>query len=138
MKTVRLFVLIAIFSSIIFSCNHGFLKDPRLYNPKKTQQGGMSAAEEPELVQTGGVDPFDDIEKWYNKSDSNGDDTNPEKGGFPHTDFATMSLVGTYFNGDNVPVYAMQQENVWVSNDASKGEFVHAKAPNTTGQGYSI
>lgn len=138
MKTVRLFVLIAIFSSIIFSCNHGFLKDPRLYNPKKSQQGNMSVAEEPELVQTGGVDPFDDIEKWYNKSDSNGDDTNPEKGGFPHTDFTTMSLVGTYFNGDNVPVYAMQQENVWVSNDASKGEFVHAKAPNTTGQGYSI
>ena len=69
MKTVRLFVLITIFSSIIFSCNHGFLKDPRLYNPKKSQQGNMSVAEEPELVQTGGVDTFDLLEEWYNKSD---------------------------------------------------------------------
>lgn len=139
MKTAKLFFLVAIFSGLIFSCSHGFLKDPRLYNPKKAQQeSSVTIAPEPELHVTGGVDTFDLTEEWFNKPNSNGDGKNPDKVDFPYTEFENMSLVGTYFNDSNVPVYAMKQENVWVSKDADKAEFVHANAPDTEGQGYAI
>lgn len=138
MKKINLTVFISIFVCLLFSCSHGFLKDPRLYNTKKNTNNVIVVAPEPELQLTGGVDPFDDVDKWYNNPNSNGDELNPDKLDFPHTDFETMSLVGTYFNNSNVPVYAMKHENVWVSKDASKAEFVHAKAPDTEGQGYGI
>ena len=128
MKKINLTVFISIFVCLLFSCSHGFLKDPRLYNTKKKTNNVIVVAPEPELQLTGGVDPFDDEGKWYN---------NPNEG-FPHTDFETLSLVGTWFNDDNVPEYAMQKEDVWVSKDTSKSEFIHAKAPDTTGQGYGI
>ena len=128
MKKNTAIVLISIFVCLLFSCSHGFLKDPRLYNTKKKTNNVIVVAPEPELQLTGGVDPFDDKNVWYN---------DPEEG-FPHTDFETLSLVGTWFNDDNVPEYAMQKEDVWVSKDTSKFEFIHAKAPDTTGQGYGI
>ena len=138
MSKIKIVVVISIFTSLLFSCSHGFLKDPRLYNTKKKTNNVITVAPEPELQLTGGVDPFDDVDKWYNNPNSNGDELNPDKLDFPHTDFETMSLVGTYFNDSNVPVYAMKQENVWVSNDTSKSEFIHAGAPTTKGQGYDI
>ena len=128
MKKSTAIVLISIFVCLLFSCSHGFLKDPRLYNTKKKTNNVIVVAPEPELQLTGGVDPFDDENVWYNDPNE----------GFPHTDFETMSLVGTYFNDDNVPVYAMESGEVWASKDASKNEFIHAKAPNTSGQGYAI
>lgn len=128
MKKINLTVLISIFVCLLFSCSHGFLKDPRLYNTKKKTNNVIVVAPEPELQLTGGVDPFDDENVWYNDPNE----------GFPHTDFETLSLVGTWFNDDNVPEYAMQKEDVWVSKDTSKSEFIHAKAPDTTGQGYGI
>lgn len=128
MKKINLTVFISIFVCLLFSCSHGFLKDPRLYNTKKKTNNVIVVAPEPELQLTGGADPFDDENVWYNDPNE----------GFPHTDFETMSLVGTYFNDDNVPVYAMESGEVWVSKDASKNEFIHAKAPNTSGQGYAI
>lgn len=129
MKKINLTVFISIFVCLLFSCSHGFLKDPRLYNTKKKTNNVIVVAPEPELQLTGGVDTFDLLEEWYNQSDA---------GGFPHTEFENMSLVGTYFNDSNVPVYAMKQENVWVSKDTSKSEFIHAGAPTTKGQGYDI
>ena len=128
MKKNTAIVLISIFVCLLFSCSHGFLKDPRLYNTKKKTNNVIVVAPEPELQLTGGVDPFDDENVWYNDPNE----------GFPHTDFETLSLVGTWFNDDNVPEYAMQKEDVWVSKDTSKSEFIHAKAPDTTGQGYGI
>lgn len=128
MKKINLTVFISIFVCLLFSCSHGFLKDPRLYNTKKKTNNVIVVAPEPELQLTGGVDPFDDENVWYNDPNE----------GFPHTDFETLSLVGTWFNDDNVPEYAMQEEDVWVSKDTSKSEFIHAKAPDTTGQGYGI
>lgn len=115
----------------LFSCSNGLLKDPRLYNAKKDAGGdsAITVAPEPELQLTGGVDAFDLLDEWYNKSDA---------GDFPHTEFDSMSLVGTYFNNENVPVYFMESGNVWASKDATKAEYVHAKAPNTEGQGYEI
>lgn len=132
MKKMKAVLWIAVLSCLLFSCNHGLLKDPRLYNAKKKSAGGDSAitvAPEPELQLTGGVDAFDLLDEWYNQS---------EEGGFPATEFENMSLVGTYFNNENVPVYAMAAGNVWQPGDSSKSEFVHAKAPDTTGQGYGI
>lgn len=132
MKKMKAVLWIAVLSCLLFSCNHGLLKDPRLYNAKKKSAGGDSAitvAPEPELQLTGGVDAFDLLDEWYNKSDA---------GDFPHTEFDSMSLVGTYFNNENVPVYFMESGNVWASKDATKAEYVHAKAPNTEGQGYEI
>ncbi len=128
MKKINLTVFISIFVCLLFSCSHGFLKDPRLYNTKKKTNNVIVVAPEPELQLTGGVDPFDDENVWYNDPNE----------GFLHTDFETLSLVGTWFNDDNVPEYAMQKEDVWVSKDTSKFEFIHAKAPDTTGQGYGI
>lgn len=127
---IRSLVTTAIALSLLVSCNHGLLKDPRLYNPKKKSavDTEITVAPEPDLGLTGGVDAFDLTDQWYNKADE----------GFPHTDFNTMSLVGTYFDNNNVPQYAMQSGDVWVTKDTAKGEFVHAKAPNTTGQGYEI
>lgn len=139
MKKINLTVFISIFVCLLFSCSHGFLKDPRLYNARMgAKDTTITVAPEPELQLTGGVDPFDDVDKWYNNPNSNGDELNPDKLDFPHTDFQTMSLVGTYFNDSNVPVYAMKQENVWVSKNTSKSEFIHAGAPTTKGQGYDI
>lgn len=138
MRKINVLMLLGILSIFVFSCSHGLLKDPRLYNTKKPEKAAMSVAPEPELQLTGGVDTFDNTDEWYNNPNSNGDESNPEKEDFPHTDFETMSLVGTYFNNSNVPVYAMKEENVWVSHDATKAEFVHAKAPDTEGQGYGI
>lgn len=139
MKKINLTVFISIFVCLLFSCSHGFLKDPRLYNARMgAKDTTITVAPEPELQLTGGVDPFDDVDKWYNNPNSNGDKLNPGKLDFPHTDFETLSLVGTYFNDDNVPEYAMQKEDVWVSKDTSKSEFIHAKAPDTTGQSYAI
>ena len=138
MRMRKLILLTGIASFLLFSCNHGFLKDPRLYNAKKkTADASITVAPEPTLELTGGVDAFD-LDDWFNKPNANGDATSPDKLDFPNTDFETMSLVGTYFNNSNVPVYAMKHENVWVSKDASKAEFVHAKAPDTEGQGYGI
>lgn len=127
---IRSLVTTAIVLSLLVSCNHGLLKDPRLYNPKKKSavDTEITVAPEPDLGLTGGVDAFDFTDEWYNQADE----------GFPHTDFNTMSLVGTYFDNNNVPQYAMQSGDVWVTKDTAKGEFVHAKAPNTTGQGYEI
>lgn len=127
---IRSLVTTAIALSLLVSCNHGLLKDPRLYNPKKKSavDTEITVAPEPDLGLAGGVDAFDLTDEWYNKADE----------GFPHTDFNTMSLVGTYFDNNNVPQYAMQSGDVWVTKDTAKGEFVHAKAPNTTGQGYEI
>ncbi len=138
MRKINVLMLLGIVSIFVFSCNHGLLKDPRLYNAKKTEKSAMAVAPEPELQLTGGVDTFDNTTEWYNNPNANGDESNPNKEDFPHTDFETMSLVGTYFNDSNVPVYAMRNENVWVSKDATKAEFVHAKAPDTEGQGYGI
>ena len=138
MKKINVFILFGIFLCFIFSCSHGFLKDPRLYNAKTAEKAAMSVAPEPSLELTGGVDTFDKTDQWYNNRASNGDEDSVDKLDFPHTDFETMSLVGTYFNNSNVPVYAMKHENVWVSKDAAKAEFVHAKAPDTEGQGYGI
>lgn len=127
---IKSLVTTAIALSLLVSCNHGLLKDPRLYNPKKKSavDTEITVAPEPDLGLTGGVDAFDFTDEWYNQADE----------GFPHTDFNTMSLVGTYFDNNNVPQYAMQSGDVWVTRDTAKGEFVHAKAPNTTGQGYEI
>ena len=127
---IKSLVTTAIVLSLLVSCNHGLLKDPRLYNPKKKSavDTEITVAPEPDLGLTGGVDAFDFTDEWYNQADE----------GFPHTDFNTMSLVGTYFDNNNVPQYAMQSGDVWVTRDTAKGEFVHAKAPNTTGQGYEI
>ena len=127
---IKSLVTTAIAFSLLVSCNHGLLKDPRLYNPKKKSavDTEITVAPEPDLGLTGGVDAFDFTDEWYNQADE----------GFPHTDFNTMSLVGTYFDNNNVPQYAMQSGDVWVTRDTAKGEFVHAKAPNTTGQGYEI
>lgn len=127
---IKSLVTTAIALSLLVSCNHGLLKDPRLYNPKKKSvvDTEITVAPEPDLGLTGGVDAFDFTDEWYNQADE----------GFPHTDFNTMSLVGTYFDNNNVPQYAMQSGDVWVTKDTAKGEFVHAKAPNTTGQGYEI
>ena len=123
----------------LFSCSNGLLKDPRLYNAKKDAGGGaLAVAPEPELDLTGGVDVFDKTDEWYNKEDSNGDGETPNKLDFPAKEFEQMSLVGTYFDGSNVPVYAMKKENVWLPEDTAKAEFVHANAPDTTGQGYGI
>ncbi len=138
MRKINVLMLLGIVSIFVFSCSHGLLKDPRLYNAKKTEKSAMAVAPEPELQLTGGVDTFDNTDQWYNNPNANGDETNPDKIDFPNTDFETMSLVGTYFNDSNVPVYAMRNENVWVSKDATKAEFVHAKAPDTEGQGYGI
>ncbi|MBR6566626.1 MAG: hypothetical protein IKK79_07470 [Spirochaetaceae bacterium] len=138
MRKINVLMLLGIVSIFVFSCSHGLLKDPRLYNAKKTEKSAMAVAPEPELQLTGGVDTFDNTDQWYNNPNANGDESNPNKEDFPHTDFETMSLVGTYFNDSNVPVYAMRHENVWVSKDATKAEFVHAKAPDTEGQGYGI
>ena len=132
MKKMKAVLWIAVLSCLLFSCNHGLLKDPRLYNAKKKSAGGDSAitvAPEPELQLTGGVDAFDLLDEWYNQS---------EEGGFPATEFENMTLVGTYFNDSNVPVYSMVAGNVWQPGDSTKSEFIHAKAPNTTGQGYEI
>ena len=132
MKKMKAVLWIAVLSCLLFSCNHGLLKDPRLYNAKKKSAGGDSAitvAPEPELQLTGGVDAFDLLDEWYNQS---------EEGGFPATEFENMTLVGTYFNDSNVPVYSMAAGNVWQPGDSTKSEFIHAKAPNTTGQGYEI
>lgn len=127
---IKSLVTTAIALSLLVSCNHGLLKDPRLYNPKKKSavDTEITVAPEPDLGLTDGVDAFDFTDEWYNQADE----------GFPHTDFNTMSLVGTYFDNNNVPQYAMQSGDVWVTKDTAKGEFVHAKAPNTTGQGYEI
>ena len=138
MRKINVLMLLGIVSIFVFSCSHGLLKEPRLYNAKKTEKSAMAVAPEPELQLTGGVDTFDNTDQWYNNPNANGDESNPDKEDFPHTDFETMSLVGTYFNDSNVPVYAMRHENVWVSKDATKAEFVHAKAPDTEGQGYGI
>ena len=128
MSKIKIVVVICIFTSLLFSCSHGFLRDPRLYNSKRSSNNTIVVAPEPELQLTGGADPFDDEGKWYNDPNE----------GFPNTDFETMSLVGTYFDNSNVPVYAMESGEVWASKDASKNEFIHAKAPNTSGQGYAI
>ena len=129
MRITKVTLLTGIIAFLFFSCNHGFLKDPRLYNAKKSvQETTITVAPEPSLGLTGGIDAFDLVDKWYNKSDE----------GFPATEFANMSLVGTYFDNSNVPQYAMAAGNVWQPGDSSKSEFVHAKAPDTTGQGYGI
>ena len=129
---------VAILSCVLFSCSNGFLKDPRLYNSKKDAGGGITVAPEPDLGLTGGVDPFDNTEEWYNKPNSNGDGTNPSKEDFPASEFDKMSLVGTFFNDKNVPEYAMASGDVWAVKDGAKAEYVHANAPNTKGQGYEI
>lgn len=136
---IRAIVWAATLSCLLFSCSNGLLKDPRLYNAKKAADSTEpTVAPEPALGLTGGVDAFDNLDEWYNNPNSNGDENNPDKEDFPHTDFDKMSLVGTYFNNENVPVYAMQSGDVWVSKDAARAEFVHAKAPDTEGQGYGI
>lgn len=134
MKITR-FLSISILLSVFFSCSHGFLKDPRLYNPKrKTVQ---TVAPEPELQLTGGVDPFDKIDEWYNNPDSNGDATNPETVGFAAEEFNQIQIAG-WFSDENVPTYTMTKGDVWKEGDASKREYVHSNAPSTEGQGWSI
>ena len=133
MKITRL-LSISILLSVFFSCSHGFLKDPRLYNPKRSSS--QVVAPEPELQLTGGVDPFD-AEAWYNNPDSNGDETNPEKDGFAAEEFNQIQITG-WFSDQNVPTYTMTKGNVWKEGDASKREYVHSNAPSTEGQGFSI
>ena len=134
MKITRL-LSISILLSVFFSCSHGFLKDPRLYNPKrKTVQ---TVAPEPELQLTGGVDPFDKIDEWYNNPDSNGDATNPETVGFAAEEFNQIQIAG-WFSDENVPTYTMTKGDVWKEGDATKREYVHSNAPSTEGQGWSI
>lgn len=133
MKITRL-LSISILLSVFFSCSHGFLKDPRLYNPKRTTV--QTVAPEPELQLTGGVDPFDKIGEWYNNPDSNGDATNPEEG-FAAKEFNQIQITG-WFSDKNVPTYTMTKGDVWKEGDASKREYVHSNAPSTEGQGWSI
>ncbi len=97
----------------------------------------MTVAPEPELQLTGGVDPFDDTEKWYNKSNSNGDENNPEETGFDASEFDNLQIEG-WFDKQNVPTYTMKKGDVWKAGDATKHEYVHSNAPNTSGQGYNI
>ncbi len=134
MKITRL-LSISILLSVFFSCSHGFLKDPRLYNPKRTTV--QTVAPEPELQLTGGVDPFDKIGEWYNNPDSNGDATNPETEGFAAEEFNQIQIAG-WFSDKNVPTYTMTKGDVWKEGDATKREYVHSNAPSTEGQGWSI
>ena len=134
MKITRL-LSISILLSVFFSCSHGFLKDPRLYNPKRTTV--QTVAPEPELQLTGGVDPFDKIGEWYNNPDSNGDATNPEIKGFAAEEFKQIQIAG-WFSDKNVPTYTMTKGDVWKEGDATKREYVHSNAPSTEGQGWSI
>lgn len=134
MKIVR-FLSISILLSVFFSCRHGFLKDPRLYNPKRVTV--QTVAPEPELQLTGGVDPFDKIDEWYNNPDSNGDAINPEKVGFSAEEFNQIQIAG-WFSDKNVPTYTMTKGDVWKEGDATKREYVHSNAPSTEGQGWSI
>ncbi len=136
---VGVLALLCLAAFVLFSCSNGLLKDPRLYNSKNKSagSGAITVAPEPELNLTGGVDVFDDLDQWYNNPNSNGDGSS-DKLDFPAEEFEQMSLVGTYFDGSNVPVYAMKKENVWLPKDTAKAEFVHANAPDTTGQGYGI
>lgn len=134
MKIVR-FLSISILLSVFFSCSHGFLKDPRLYNPKRVTV--QTVAPEPELQLTGGVDPFDKIDEWYNNPDSNGDENNKEKEGFSAEEFNQIQITG-WFSDKNVPTYTMTKGDVWKEGDATKREYVHSNAPSTEGQGWSI
>lgn len=136
MRKVKIIVVFSILICTFLSCSNGFLKDPRLYNPKRNLST-MTVAPEPELQLTGGVDPFDDTEKWYNKSNSNGDENNPEKTGFDASEFNEIQIAG-WFDKQNVPTYTMTKGDVWKAGDATKHEYVHSNAPNTSGQGYNI
>lgn len=130
--------MIAVFSIFVctfMSCSHGFLKDPRLYNPKRSS--AQTVAPEPELQLTGGVDPFDNLDAWYNNPESNGDETAKEKVGFSAEEFNEIQITG-WFSKQNVPTYTMTHGNVWKEGDATKREYVHSNAPSTEGQGWSI
>lgn len=135
MKLGKILVTLTIVSLLLSSCSNGLLKDPRLYNPKK--QTTMEVAPEPELELTGGADPFDDTEQWYNKPDTNGDSSNPDAVGFEASEFDTIQITG-WFSDQNVPTYTMTKGTVWTPGDTAKHEYIHANAPNTEGQGWSI
>ncbi len=130
--------LIAILTIAFLSCGHGFIKDPRLYNPRKDiSKSNQIVAEEPDLGLSGGIDPFDETDKWYNKVDSNGDDNSPEAVGFDAAEFDSIQITG-WFSNENVPTYTMTKGSVWTTGDTIKKEYIHANAPNTEGQGWSI
>lgn len=125
---------------ILTSCIQGFtgpglLKDPRLYNPKK--KAATTVAPEPDLGFTGGADAFDLTDKWYNKRDSNGDDSKPDAAGFDASEFDSIQITG-WFSSENVPTYTMTAADVWAAGDESRREYVHAGAPDTEGQGWPI
>ena len=137
MKIVR-FLSISILLSVFFSCSHGFLKDPRLYNPKR--KASQVVAPDVELELTAGVDPFDKLEEWFNNPNSNGDGSTEEskqKLDFPASDFDKLGITGS-FNMQNVPSYSVQSTAVsWEESNRDLREFKW-KGPDTTGQGYTI
>ncbi len=137
MKIVR-FLSISILLSVFFSCSHGFLKDPRLYNPKR--KASQVVAPDVELELTAGVDPFDKLEEWFNNPNSNGDGSTEEskqKLDFPASDFDKLGITGS-FNMQNVPSYSVQSSAVsWEESNRDLREFKW-KGPDTTGQGYTI
>ena len=137
MKITR-FLSISILLSVFFSCSHGFLKDPRLYNPKRSS--AQTVAPDVELELTGGIDPFDKVEEWFNHPDSNGDGSTEEskqKRDFPASDFDKLGITGSFSN-ENVPTYTVQSNVVsWEESNKDLREF-RWKGPDTTGQGYTI
>ena len=135
MRKITIIAVLSIFVCTFMSCSHGFLKDPRLYNPKRSS--AQTVAPEPELQLTGGVDPFDNLDAWYNNPNSNGDETAKNKVGFSAEEFNEIQITG-WFSDLNVPTYTMTKGNVWKEGDATKHEYVHSNAPSTEGQGWSI
>ena len=135
MRKTKMIAVFSIFVCTFMSCSHGFLKDPRLYNPKRSS--AQTVAPEPELQLTGGVDPFDNLDAWYNNPNSNGDETAKEKVGFSAEEFNEIQITG-WFSDLNVPTYTMTKGNVWKEGDTTKHEYVHSNAPSTEGQGWSI
>ena len=135
MRKVKIIVVFSILICTFLSCSNGFLKDPRLYNPKRASS--QTVAPEPELQLTGGVDPFDKIDEWYNNPNSNGDEDDKGKVGFSAEEFNQIQITG-WFSDKNVPTYTMTKGDVWKEGDATKREYVHSNAPSTEGQGWSI
>ena len=100
MRKTKMIAVFSIFVCTFMSCSHGVLKDPRLYNPKRSS--AQTVAPEPELQLTGGVDPFDNLDAWYNNPESNGDETAKEKVGFSAEEFNEIQITG-WFSDLNVP-----------------------------------
>lgn len=122
---------------VLTGCSNVLLRDPRVYNRRNSSDDARVLTPEPELELTGGEDPFD-YDKWYNKRNSNGDETDPGAEDFDASEFDTMSIRG-WFDGSNVPVYTLTGGHNWGDcTDEASREYSHKNAPDTEGKGWTI